>query len=216
MPTEGEDGVGIGPIHLNRNRIHPFGLPPSQQIVRRRPESVDPSTGGRRGVVPFQQPLKICLIQDTSPSLDQPLRMRPAHGGILQLQLIEGLSAGVFFTGHAAQHRVDKATLRRKPALTGQQDRLVHHRVIGDPVEEQQLVQSHLQDAPKDRALRPPIGARGDNMVQGRAVAQDTESDFLRQTPVSIGKGLQARDPLQSVLKKIPRLTALKKNLQHR
>ena len=24
MPTEGEEGVGIGPIHLNRNRIHPF------------------------------------------------------------------------------------------------------------------------------------------------------------------------------------------------
>ena len=142
--------------------------------------------------------------------------MRPAHGGILHLQLIEGLSAGVFFTGHAAQHRVDKATLRRKPALTGQQDRLVDHRMIGDPVEEQQLVQSHLQDAPKDRALRPPIGARGDNMVQGRAVAQDTESDFLRQTPVSIGKRLQARDPLQSMLKKIPRLTALKKDLQHR
>ena len=142
--------------------------------------------------------------------------MRPAHGGILQLQLIEGLSAGVFFTGHAAQHRVDKATLRRKPALTGQQDRLVHHRVIGDPVEEQQLVQSHLQDAPKDRALRPTIGARGNDMVQGRAIAQDTESDFLCEPPVSIGKGLQARDPLQSVLKKIPRLTALKKNLQHR
>jgi hypothetical protein len=142
--------------------------------------------------------------------------MRPAQGWIFQLQLIEGLSAGVFFTSHAAQHRVDKATLRRKPALTGQQDRLVDHRMIGDPVKEQQLVQSHLQDAPKDRALRPPIGARGDNMVQGRAVAQDTESDFLRQTPVSIGKRLQAWDPLQSMLKKIPRLTALKKDLQHR
>jgi hypothetical protein len=53
-------------------------------------------------------------------------------------------------------------------------------------------------------------------MVQGRAVAQDTKSDFLRQTPVSLGERLQARDSLQSMLKKIPRLTALKKNLQHR
>ena len=53
-------------------------------------------------------------------------------------------------------------------------------------------------------------------MVQGRAIAQHTEGNLLCQTSVALGERLQARDSLQSVLKKIPRLTALKKNLQHR
>ena len=84
MAGQRKDRIGIRPIHLNRGGFDSLDLPSSHQGLRGGPKPVHPSDGGRRGIVPGQQSLKISFAQDSNPPLHQPIGMRPSQRGILR------------------------------------------------------------------------------------------------------------------------------------
>ena len=135
-------------------------------------------------------------------------------GRILRAEGLEGLSAGLFSASDAPKHGVHEPALGTESALTGQEHRLVHRRVIRDPIQEQQLVHRRLEDPPQHRPLRPAVGARSDHPIECRAIAQHPEGDLPGQPTILLRQGRETRDALQPVLDEITRLLALEQDLE--
>ena len=127
---------------------------------------------------------------------------------------MQGVATGILLARDAAEHCVDKAALGREAPQAGQHNRFIHHRVIRNAIEEQQLIHPHLQDATKHRTLRTAIRARGDHVIQSGAISQHPKRNLPSQATVSLRERKHAGNTIQTMFQKIARFFALKEDLQ--
>ena len=110
--------------------------------------------------------------------------MRPAQRGIGAAEVVQFPLERVAFAQTTAQDGIDESGLRAAAQLPGQLHRFIHGSVIGDAVEEEDLVEAQAQQDQECEFLLSIVRPAADEPVECGLPANDAEDQFLRQTTV--------------------------------
>jgi hypothetical protein len=224
-PQPGGRLVALDPHQVGReagrSRGDLLGAQAFDELVTRPAQQVDAQPHWHGAVVGDQQ--RACRLgtEAIQPALDQPQRMRAPGSERLGVVAHRQLHR-ILLLRQPAQHAVHEPRRPGMPVLVGELDRLVHRRMRGNPVEEQDLVGAHAQDVlDPGRRLReadvhqaiqhevePPAPAQRalDQLVQQRLIARVLPRARVRALQQPVAEGAARVGGVQDLERRLARV----------
>ena len=120
--------------------------------------------------------------------------------------MLEPLSGGFPIPDHVPQHSIHEARLGGESEPSGKFHGVVHHSMIRDPVEPEELIDSKTEQGLGNRWDRATVGTARDQIIESSSPAEHTENELLCEASI---RGFEARKHavlLESALREITRL----------
>ena len=184
MGLEPEDGVLADPIPMAEIVLDAFLAPAVEERAGAGLDRVEPRVGGRRRVVPLEQPRGVGRAPALLPAGDEPFGVRPAEVRLGLLELLQCAARLGLLARVTAEEGVDETSLRPEAEAFGQLDRLVHGSVVGHAGEPEKLVEAETQEVQQLGLLCAASGLAGDEPVERVLPAHDAAAQFLAQGAV--------------------------------
>lgn len=197
-------GAGFRPVEDPLGVDDSFGVPAEQQFLGVGLQTVHAREERGRCVDPSTERLEFLGAVPGRPPLDEPGRERPSPRRLGALEPLEAVSGGFTIPDDVPQDGIDKAGLPGKSEAARQLDRVMDRCVVRYPVEPEQLVDSETEQGPWNHRDRTPIGAGGDEIVEGSTPSEHPEDEFLREAAIDGFETDEHAVFLESTLREIP------------
>ena len=199
-------GARFRPVEDPLGVDDPFGVPAEQEFLGSGLQTVHAGKERGRCIDPSTERLEFLGAVPARPPLDEPGRERPSPRRLGALQLLEAVSGGFAIPDDIPQDGIHEAGLAGKPEAPCQLDGVMDRCVVGYPVEPEQLVDPETEQGPWNHRNRTPIGASGNEIVEGSTPSEHPKDEFLREAAIGRFEAEEHAVFLESTLREIPGL----------
>lgn len=182
---QAEHQVFAGPIAQEEVVIDVFVHAPAfEECAGLEAEGVDAGEDVGRLIIPFEEGAGGGLAPALAPACPEPVGVGVADGWLVGFEAFEFGAGGFAFPGVGAEEGVNEAGLFDVAELVGEVDGFVDGGVIGDAVEEEELVKAQAEKGAHAVLLGAAGGFAIDQPVEGGLLSDDTEDEFLAEAAV--------------------------------
>src|SRR6266571_3259752 len=185
MRLQFKDQILLKPVPPDEIVFDPLAPPLFEQFCRVGAERVEAGEELRRSVVPVEEIPQFFRAPAFLPAFAKPVGMGIAKARLGGFEFLEQSFRFVALAGEAAQYGVDETGLRAIAQLAGQRDGFVHHRMVGDAVEPEYLIEAEAQQRLQRGFLRAARSFAGNQPVECSLPADDAIGQFLTEGAVA-------------------------------
>ena len=182
MAAEPIDCVDWRPAAVERGGLDLLDLPALGQRFGVGLQAVNPGVSRGRLIVPFHEPDCFFTAPALFPGVEQPVGVRLAKRGAILLKGGNVAKDCFLFPEETADHGVDEARLTHAFIALGQAHALICDGMVGNAIEEENLVQAKSKNFPHGRLLFAALGGTLDEPVEQSPPA-DAAGDQLACKP---------------------------------
>ena len=184
MLAEAKQAVRLGPVAVDWRGLNAFVIPTLGQVYGVGDEAVDAGTGRGRLVVPFHEANGFFAAPALFPLLEKPVGVGLAKRRAFLLQIRNVTGDLLPLAEEAPQHGIDETGLAEASLGLGQADTLINDGVLGDAVEEENLVQAEPENLPHGRFLFSAFGGALDQPVKQPPPSNAAGDEFSAESGV--------------------------------